>query len=219
MTEDTVQRSCAQSVFFGVEDFDFFCQMRAAGWEVLVDGPAARAVAGQQTNEGRDEAIRADRPNDAADRIECLDETRRNRETRRLAVEEPCLGCDHAAKGFDIATNDIRLACNALVQSEQNPGGDVVAVHDCEAEVGKQHRRQLLLRELPDHFAKRALIPWSVDPTRLNDHEGKALSRNPKRRLMSKHLGLLITRCVTVARVFVGFVNDAPLGVAEDGAG
>ncbi len=54
-------------LFFGVEDFDFFCQMRAAGWEVLVDGPAARAVAGQQTNEGRDEAIRADRPNDAAE--------------------------------------------------------------------------------------------------------------------------------------------------------
>ena len=47
--------------FFGVEDFDFFCRVRAAGFEVLVDGEAARAVAGQQTNEGRDEAIR-DRP-------------------------------------------------------------------------------------------------------------------------------------------------------------
>jgi hypothetical protein len=54
-------------LFFGVEDFDFFCQVRAAGFEVLVDGEAARAVAGQQTNEGRDAAIRDDRPNDAAE--------------------------------------------------------------------------------------------------------------------------------------------------------
>ena len=54
-------------LFFGVEDFDFFCQVREAGFEILVDGKAARAVAGQQTNEGRDEAIRADRPNDAAE--------------------------------------------------------------------------------------------------------------------------------------------------------
>jgi len=51
--------------FFGVEDFDFFCRARAAGWEVLVDGVAARAGADQQTNEGRDLAIRSARPNDA----------------------------------------------------------------------------------------------------------------------------------------------------------
>ncbi len=54
-------------LFFGVEDFDFFCSMREAGFEVLVDGEAARAVAGQQTNEGRDAAIRDERPNDAAE--------------------------------------------------------------------------------------------------------------------------------------------------------
>lgn len=54
-------------LFFGVEDFDFFCSLRASGFEVLVDGEAARAVAGQQTNEGRDEAIRDDRPNDDAE--------------------------------------------------------------------------------------------------------------------------------------------------------
>jgi len=54
-------------LFFGVEDFDFFCRVREAGYEVLVDGSAARAVAGQQTNEGRDEAIRDARPNDAAE--------------------------------------------------------------------------------------------------------------------------------------------------------
>lgn len=52
-------------LFFGVEDFDFFCRVHAAGFEVLVDGEAARAVAGQQTNEGRDAAIAADRPSDA----------------------------------------------------------------------------------------------------------------------------------------------------------
>ncbi len=54
-------------LFFGVEDFDFFCQVRESGWEVLVDGVAARAVAGQQTNDGRDEAIRGHRPTDAAE--------------------------------------------------------------------------------------------------------------------------------------------------------
>ena len=54
-------------LFFGVEDFDFFCRARAAGWEVLVDGVAARAVAGQQTNEGREAALRDDRPTDAAE--------------------------------------------------------------------------------------------------------------------------------------------------------
>lgn len=54
-------------LFFGVEDFDFFCRVRDAGYEVLVDGEAARAVAGQQTNEGRDAAIRDARPNDAAE--------------------------------------------------------------------------------------------------------------------------------------------------------
>jgi GT2 family glycosyltransferase len=54
-------------LFFGVEDFDFFCRVREAGWEVLLDGQAARAVADQQTNEGRDQAIRAERPNDAAE--------------------------------------------------------------------------------------------------------------------------------------------------------
>ncbi len=54
-------------LFFGLEDFDFFCRARQAGWEVLLDGAAARAVAGQQTNEGRDEAIRDARPNDAAE--------------------------------------------------------------------------------------------------------------------------------------------------------
>ena len=55
------------SLFFGVEDFDFFCRVRAAGWEVLLDGVAARAVAGQQTNEGRDAAMRGARPDDAAE--------------------------------------------------------------------------------------------------------------------------------------------------------
>jgi len=54
-------------LFFGVEDFDFFCRVREAGYEVLVDGVAARSVAGQQTNEGRDAAIRDARPNDAAE--------------------------------------------------------------------------------------------------------------------------------------------------------
>jgi hypothetical protein len=50
--------------FFGLEDFDFFCRVREAGLDVVVDGLAARSVAAQQTSAGRDAAIRADRPND-----------------------------------------------------------------------------------------------------------------------------------------------------------
>ena len=50
--------------FFGLEDFDYFCRVREAGLAVLVDGEAARSVAGQQTLLGRDEAIRSERPND-----------------------------------------------------------------------------------------------------------------------------------------------------------
>jgi GT2 family glycosyltransferase len=70
-------------LFFGVEDFDFFCAVREAGWEVLVDGPAARAVAWQQTNEGRDEAIRDDRPNDAAEAWRAYYHTRNSLELSR----------------------------------------------------------------------------------------------------------------------------------------
>ena len=36
--------------FFGYEDFDFFCRVHAAGYCVLVDDVAARAVADQQTS-------------------------------------------------------------------------------------------------------------------------------------------------------------------------
>jgi GT2 family glycosyltransferase len=50
--------------FFGLEDFDFFCRVRRAGFEVLVDGMAARRVAGQQTVEGREAAHRDRRPTD-----------------------------------------------------------------------------------------------------------------------------------------------------------
>jgi GT2 family glycosyltransferase len=51
--------------FFGLEDFDFFCRVRKAGFEVVVDGEAARSVAAQQTSAGRDVAISVDRPNDS----------------------------------------------------------------------------------------------------------------------------------------------------------
>jgi GT2 family glycosyltransferase len=51
--------------FFGLEDFDFFCRVREAGFEVLVDDEAARSVAGQQTASGREESFRDRRPTDA----------------------------------------------------------------------------------------------------------------------------------------------------------
>jgi GT2 family glycosyltransferase len=50
--------------FFGLEDFDFFCRVREAGFEVVVDGVAARQVAVDQTMQGRDTALRGRRPND-----------------------------------------------------------------------------------------------------------------------------------------------------------
>ncbi len=53
--------------FFGLEDFDFFCRVREAGFSVLMDEVAARRVAEQQTNAGRDSAIRDRRPSDAAE--------------------------------------------------------------------------------------------------------------------------------------------------------
>lgn len=53
--------------FFGLEDFDFFCRVREAGYDVLVDGQAARAVAGQQTSDGRRAAIASERPDDDAE--------------------------------------------------------------------------------------------------------------------------------------------------------
>jgi hypothetical protein len=51
--------------FFGLEDFDFFCRVREAGFGVMVDDDAARSVAPEQTSEGRETAITAARPTDA----------------------------------------------------------------------------------------------------------------------------------------------------------
>jgi hypothetical protein len=51
--------------FFGLEDFDFFCRVREAGFAVLVDDVAARSVAANQTDQGRDRAHRDHRPTDS----------------------------------------------------------------------------------------------------------------------------------------------------------
>jgi hypothetical protein len=53
--------------FFGLEDFDFFCRVREAGFDVLVDDVAARQVAEQQTDEGRERALRERRPTDGSE--------------------------------------------------------------------------------------------------------------------------------------------------------
>jgi GT2 family glycosyltransferase len=52
-------------LFFGFEDFDFYCRLRAAGFSVLVDVPCARQVAHRQTLVARDAALRDHRPIDA----------------------------------------------------------------------------------------------------------------------------------------------------------
>jgi hypothetical protein len=53
--------------FFGLEDFDFFCRAREAGFDVLVDDVAARRVADQQTDKGRERALGARRPTDGSE--------------------------------------------------------------------------------------------------------------------------------------------------------
>lgn len=50
--------------YFGLEDFDFYGQIRSAGYEVLVDAVAARQVSAQQSSEGRDDSLRRRRPTD-----------------------------------------------------------------------------------------------------------------------------------------------------------
>jgi hypothetical protein len=52
-------------LFFGFEDFDFYCRVRAAGFSVLVDVRCARQVAHRQTLVARDAALRDHRPLDA----------------------------------------------------------------------------------------------------------------------------------------------------------
>ncbi|MDR3648121.1 MAG: glycosyltransferase [Acidimicrobiales bacterium] len=52
-------------LFFGFEDFDFYCRVRSAGFSVLVDVPCARQVAHRQTLAGRNAALRDHRPVDA----------------------------------------------------------------------------------------------------------------------------------------------------------
>jgi hypothetical protein len=51
--------------YFGYEDFDFFCRVRASGLSVLVDSAAARVAARVQTTGGRDDAMAGARPNDS----------------------------------------------------------------------------------------------------------------------------------------------------------
>jgi hypothetical protein len=50
--------------YFGLEDFDYFLRVSAAGYEVLVDAESARRVAVQQSSAGREEALRSRRPVD-----------------------------------------------------------------------------------------------------------------------------------------------------------
>jgi rhamnopyranosyl-N-acetylglucosaminyl-diphospho-decaprenol beta-1,3/1,4-galactofuranosyltransferase len=51
-------------LFFGFEDFDFYCAMREAGFRLLVDVRCARRVAHHQTSAARDAALREHRPID-----------------------------------------------------------------------------------------------------------------------------------------------------------
>jgi hypothetical protein len=50
--------------FFGLEDFDFYCRVRAGGFDVLLDAVSARAVADEQTSAGRAGTLRLHRPID-----------------------------------------------------------------------------------------------------------------------------------------------------------
>ena len=52
------------ALFFGFEDFDYYCALRQAGLTVLVDVVTARRVAHLQTSAAREAALRRDRPVD-----------------------------------------------------------------------------------------------------------------------------------------------------------
>ncbi len=54
-------------LFFGYEDFDFFLAMQRAGFRVVVDTEAERAVAHQVTDSGRAVTFAGERPNDGAE--------------------------------------------------------------------------------------------------------------------------------------------------------
>jgi hypothetical protein len=66
VTREVVERGVLPdpSWYFGYEDFDFFCRVRAAGLAVLVDGASARAVEATQSSRGRTEAIEGSRASD-----------------------------------------------------------------------------------------------------------------------------------------------------------
>jgi GT2 family glycosyltransferase len=51
--------------FFGFEDFDYFLRIRDAGFSVLVDSVAARAVAEHETTQGREHLHQGERPSDS----------------------------------------------------------------------------------------------------------------------------------------------------------
>jgi hypothetical protein len=51
--------------FFGLEDFDFFCRVREAGFGIMADTESARVAADVQTVSGRDRALSSERPVDA----------------------------------------------------------------------------------------------------------------------------------------------------------
>ena len=92
--------------FFGYEDFDFFCRVRAAGLGVLVDTESARVAAEVQTLSGRDQALSGDRPVDADEPWRAYYVARnffhlaRAHGTRELVRLAPgLLGPSHAAGG------------------------------------------------------------------------------------------------------------------------
>lgn len=51
-------------LFIDMEDFDWYCSIKEAGFEVLVDAKAARAVGEQQSWVGRQQALKGRRPTD-----------------------------------------------------------------------------------------------------------------------------------------------------------
>jgi GT2 family glycosyltransferase len=52
-------------LFFGYEDFDYFCKVREAGFSVLLDPASARKVADYETTQGRIQLHSGRRPSDA----------------------------------------------------------------------------------------------------------------------------------------------------------
>ena len=114
----------------------------------------------------------------------------------------------------DLAAEDVGLAGYALVEREQDAGGDVLHVDHVHAEVGEGDHGHPAVEKVGHLLAKRRVVLGAVDPRRLDDHARQALLGDQALRdLVRLVLGLLVVGREARARVLVALVHDLAVGV------